>query len=250
VLATAWLVARLAPARGIDPLRAAAFVALNPLVLVHVIGGPHNDAFAVLLTTLGIAALLSARETEAGAALVAAAAVKSSAAVALPFALLGARNRGPTGRNVKASLTFRPVGGVVMGGLAMLVAIGVAAYAGFGWGWVHAFALAGQNQGHTSHLSLPTTTARILGVGKDPARAAFLVLYALLVAWLLVWTYRGADWLRATAWATTGLLLATSWLLPWYLLWPLPTAALSRDRPLKLLLLALTAYQLGARIPL
>ncbi|HET7485286.1 MAG TPA: hypothetical protein VFJ64_07890, partial [Solirubrobacterales bacterium] len=61
---------------------------------------------------------------------------------------------------------------------------------------------------------------------------------------------RGNDWARAAAWATTGLLLASSWLLPWYLLWPLPLAALSRDRPLKLLLLALTAYQLGARIPL
>ena len=49
---------------------------------------------------------------------------------------------------------------------------------------------------------------------------------------------------------TLGLLLATSWLLPWYLIWLLPLAAISRDRPLILLTLALTAYQLGARIPL
>ena len=47
-----------------------------------------------------------------------------------------------------------------------------------------------------------------------------------------------------------GLLLATSWLLPWYLIWALPLGAVSRDRPLQLLILALTAYQLGARIPL
>jgi hypothetical protein len=77
-----------------------------------------------------------------------------------------------------------------------------------------------------------------------------MALYAGLFAYLLAWTWRGGDWLRAAAWAATGLLLATSWLLPWYLLWPLPLAALSRDRALQLLLLALTAYQLGARIPL
>ena len=63
-------------------------------------------------------------------------------------------------------------------------------------------------------------------------------------------TWRGADWIRAAAWAGTGLLLATSWLLPWYLVWPLPLAAVARDRLLAFLLLALTAYQLGARIPL
>jgi alpha-1,6-mannosyltransferase len=95
VLAIALLVARLAPSRGVDPLRAAAFVALNPLVLVHVVGGPHNDAFAVLLTTLGVAAVLAARETSAGAALAAAIAVKASSAVALPFAVLA--TLGPTG---------------------------------------------------------------------------------------------------------------------------------------------------------
>ena len=97
VLATAALVARLAPARGVDPLRAAAFVALNPLVLVHVVGGPHNDALAILLMTLGVASVLTARETSAGASLIAAAMVKASAAVVAPFALLGTANPEPRG---------------------------------------------------------------------------------------------------------------------------------------------------------
>jgi hypothetical protein len=79
---------------------------------------------------------------------------------------------------------------------------------------------------------------------------AALAVFAVGASGLLVWTYRGGDWLRAAAWAGTGLLLATSWLLPWYLIWPLPLVALSGDRNLRLLMLALTAYQLGARIPL
>ena len=42
----------------------------------------------------------------------------------------------------------------------------------------------------------------------------------------------------------------TTWLLPWYLIWVLPLAALSRDRTLKIVVLALTALLLGTRIPL
>ena len=234
VLATAALVARLAPARGIDPLRAAAFVALNPLVLVHVVGGPHNDALAILLMTLGVAAVLTAREASAGAALIGAIAVKASAGIAAPFALLGAARK-------KRFLT----GALVMAALTAAVA-----NLAFGWHWLDAFTLAGENQDRTSHLSIPITTARLTGLSPDTVRTTALAFYALFVIYLLAWTYRGGDWLRAAAWATFGLLIATAWLLPWYLLWPLPLAALSRDRLLQLLLLALTAYQLGARIPL
>jgi alpha-1,6-mannosyltransferase len=209
-------------------------VALNPLVLVHVVGGPHNDGLAVLLMTLGVAGALSAREAAGGAAFLTAIAVKASTAVTAPFALLGTQRK----RRLLA------------GGLLALALTVVVANLAFGWHWLDAFTLAGENQGHTSHLSIPTTAARLTGLDPDTARAIAAVIFAGLIAYLLAWTYRGGDWVRASAWATTGLLLATAWLLPWYLLWPLPAAALSRDRPLKLLLLGLTAYQLGARIPL
>jgi hypothetical protein len=151
---------------------------------------------------------------------------------------------------VEPGSTFRPVGGFLVGVGLAVGGVGVGAYIGFGWHWLDAFALAGENQGHTSYMSIPITAARLTGLDRDAARGMALALYAALITYLLVWIHRGNDWLRAAAWATFGLLLATAWLLPWYLLWPLPLAALSRDRPLKLLLLALTAYQLGARIPL
>ena len=234
VLATAALVARLAPARGVDPLRAAAFVALNPLVLVHVVGGPHNDGLAVLLLTLGVTGVLTAGEAIAGAGLVAAIAVKASAGVAAPFALLGAARKG------------RLLAGALLAG-ALTAAV---SHLAFSWNWLDAFALASENQGRTSYMSIPITAARLTGLDPDVVRAVALALYAALVIYLLTGTARGSDWLRAAAWATFGLLLATAWLLPWYLLWPLPLAALSRDRLLQLLLLGLTAYQLGARIPL
>ncbi|HET9676538.1 MAG TPA: hypothetical protein VFP21_03425, partial [Solirubrobacterales bacterium] len=120
----------------------------------------------------------------------------------------------------------------------------------FGWDWLSGFGLAGESQSRTSHLSIPTTFARIFGLDPGGVRLAAAILFAALVAYLLAWTWRGGDWVRAAAWAAFALLLATSWLLPWYLLWPLPLVAISRDRPLQLVTLSLTAYQLGARIPL
>jgi len=264
VLGIAALTARIAAWRGIDPLRPAAFVALNPLVLVHVVGGAHNDALTMLFATVAVAALLSSRELTGGAALVAAIATKLSAAVLAPFALVATgRNvalRTATGRTVQPvesnrpvggrDWTFRPVGRLVAGILGAALAIGVAAYLAFGWEWLHGFGLAGENQSRTSHLSIPITIARLTSLGPDGVRLAAALLFGALVIYLLIWTARGNDWIRAAAWATFALLIATAWLLPWYLLWPLPLVAMSRDRALQALTLALTAYQLGARIPL
>jgi hypothetical protein len=251
VLGLAWVVSRLAIWRGVDPVRAAAFVALNPLVLVHVVGGAHNDALAMLLATLGVAALEVRREASAGASLIASAAIKSSSLFVAPFALATTlRDSMLMGRKVQYVRTLRPINRLVAGAVGAAVVVGVAGWLGFGWDWLHAFGLAGENQGRTSHLSIPVTFARLTGIDEGAVRVAALALLGVAVAWLLVRTWRGTDWIRAAAWAGTALLLATSWLLPWYLVWPLPLAAVARDRVLGLVLLALTAYQLGARIPL
>jgi uncharacterized membrane protein len=234
VLGIAVLTARIASSRGVDPLRAAAFVALNPLVLVHVIGGAHNDALTMLLATLAVATILSDRELSGGVALVAAIATKLSAAVIAPFALVGTRQPKR----------------LLAGAFAAALLTATVAYLAFGWDWLHGFGLAGENQSRTSHMSIPITAARLTGLDAGGVRLAAALLFAALVLYLLVWTARGNDWIRAAAWTTFALLMATAWLLPWYLLWPLPLVAISRDRTLQLLTLALTAYQLGARIPL
>lgn len=234
VLAIAAIVSRLAAGRGTDPLRAAAFVALNPLVLVHVVGGAHNDGLTMLFATLSVAAVLSARELSGGILLVAAIATKASAAFLAPFALLGSprRDRFALGASLAA------------------LAIAAVAWLAFDWDWLHGFGLAGENQSRTSHMSIPITTARLTGLDAGAVRLAASVLFATTVAALITWTWRGGDWVRAAGWTALALLLATSWLLPWYLIWALPLVTISRDRSLALLTLALTAYQLGARIPL
>lgn len=268
VLATAALLSRIAPARGVSPLGAAAFVALNPLVLIHVVGGAHNDGLAMLMATIGIAAMLSAREASTGAAFIAAAAMKLPAAIAAPFALAAVSRfpNSPPWSGVKSGLdadirlsphqgvnigyAFRNGRKFMVGATAAGLGLCISAYAAFGWGWLHGVELAGAHQHKTSHLSVPTTVARLTGLDPTAVRATALALFAATFVYLLAWTWRGNDWLRAASWASFALLIATAWLLPWYLIWALPLVALSRDRPLQLLTLALTAYQLPARLPL
>jgi alpha-1,6-mannosyltransferase len=246
VLGLAWVVSRLAGWRGVDESQAAAFVALNPLVLVHVVGGAHNDGLAMLLAMLGVAALAIRREASSGVFLVASAAIKSSSLFVAPFAFVEALRESRRSGDGGASPVVRMVGGA----LAAMVLVALAGWTAFGWHWLHAFGLAGENQGRTSHLSIPVTFARLTGIDEGAVRLAALVLFGIAAVWLLGKTWQGFDWIRAAAWAGFGLLLATSWLLPWYLVWPLPLVAVARDRRLAILLLALTAYQLGARIPL
>ncbi|MGZ5419983.1 MAG: hypothetical protein ACXWES_05650, partial [Solirubrobacterales bacterium] len=86
-------------------------------------------------------------------------------------------------------------------------------------------------------------------VSLEAARTGALVAYGAALVWLLAWTWRGGDWVRAAGWATLGLLLATSWILPWYLVWVLPLAAVSKDDALVVAALALCGLQLAYGVP-
>ncbi len=234
VLGVAVLGARLAPGRGLDPRTTAALIALNPLVLVHVVGGAHNDGLMMLLALAGVAAVLALREGEGAVALLASAALKVSAGFVAPFALIGAARRRR----------------FLLGAAVATATLAAAATIAFGPHAFDAIGLAGENQERESHRSLPHLASQLTGVSAGFTRAAALLLYALAFAWLLRWAWRGADWVRAAGWAGVGLLAASSWVLPWYVLWPLPLAALSRDRLLVLAMLAFTALHLATRVPL
>ncbi len=81
----------------------------------------------MLLVTLGVAGVLTAREASGGAALTAAIAVKASAAVATPFALLATANQRPTGLKAIYIVAFSPVGRLLVGAAGAAVVIGGAA---------------------------------------------------------------------------------------------------------------------------
>jgi hypothetical protein len=233
VAAVAAVVARLAAARGVDPRFAVALVALNPLVLVHVVGGGHNDALMAAAITASLAAVLGSRPLAGGLGIAATAAVKASAVLVAPFALAGARR------------PARLLAGLGLGAVA-IAAVGLAA---FGTSVDEAVKVAGQNQSIATRASVPGTLSRELGLDLDFVRPAALALWGIGAAALLVWVARGADWVRALGWAAVGLLAATSYLTPWYVIWALPAVAIARDGRLVGASVALSAFLLREQVP-
>jgi hypothetical protein len=118
--------------------------------------------------------------------------------------------------------------------------------------------LLNSNQGRSSRWSLPYKTAQLLGAVlpgdrldyRDAVRAIYAAAFAAFAAWALWRTWRGADPIRMAAWTTLAILLASAWLVPWYLLWLLPLAALAHDRRLLVASALLTAWTLVIAVPL
>ena len=229
------LVAACARRLGADPLRAAAFFGLNPLLLVWAVGGAHNDLIATLAVMAGVWLVLAARERAAGASLVVAAALKASAVVTLPYAVLGARDRRRT----------------IAGAALAMLAVALAALAVFGSDAAGFITANRDQQGLVARTSVPNQVGVLLGAGGiTPAiRALALALLAATVAWTLARTWRGADWIASAGWATLALVVCSAWLMPWYAVWVLPLAAIGRDRRLMFGTLALCAYIVAVRTP-
>jgi hypothetical protein len=224
-----------------DPLVPALAVGLNPLVLVHVVGGAHNEALTLLVTMAGVLLWVSARESAGVVVATLAAGIKASAGLVVPFLVVGDLRR--------------RLAGAVAAAVA-LVALGLIA---FGTHALDAFSLISSNQDRTSRFSLPYKTAQLLGAVlpgdrldyRDAVRVAFAVVFVAAFAWLLWRTWRGLiEPLDAIGWATFVILVASAWLVPWYILWLLPFAALSRDRRLQLATLVLCAWMLAIAVPL
>ena len=187
----------------------------------------------VLLAMLGIAFALTARPLLAAVGLVGSVAVKVSAALYAPFAVVG----GPDRRRLLIGLA----------GVGAVVA--AAALIGFGSSVLEAIDVAGGNQERVSRWSVPGTLARGSGIDVDLLRVTFGAIYLIAVAWLLVGVARGADWVRAAAWAAFGLLIASAYMVPWYLIWLLPLAAIARDRALIWATILLTVFQVVNAVP-
>jgi len=62
-----------------------------------------------------------------------------------------------------------------------------------------------------------------------------------VVLYLLWRTWRGYDWVAASGWTLLAISVASTWLLPWYILWPLPLAVVVRDQRLLAATLAVQA---------
>jgi hypothetical protein len=209
-------VAKVARRLGRDPLLAAMFVGLNPVVLVYGVGGAHNDVLMLTLAMAGVLAVVAGREAFGAAGLIASVAVKASTAIVAPFMWLGARDRA----------------GLVRGGLVAGVAIGVAGLVAFGSDVLGFLIQLEKHQSLSSTQSWPETLSGFFGhVGGVDILGRVVLVVALAGLLWATWKQR-IGWINAAGWAFLLLAVTSPWLLAWYTFWPLPFAAVSGDRRL------------------
>jgi alpha-1,6-mannosyltransferase len=237
-LALVYLVWRAAELRGLDPARAAALVGLNPVIVVFGVGGGHNDLLMLALLVAAVYVLLREREGSGGGLMVAATAVKLTAGLLLPFALAARRE------SAHRLLGRRDL---LLGAALAAAAIFLGAYLLFGTGPLQMLATLRANQAQGGTHSIPGFLLGALGATDliGPVDTALTVVFLGVLAWLLRKVWRGQlDWIAGAGWATVALLLTTGFLVPWYVAWLIPLAALSRGRGLLVATVLLTGVGL------
>ncbi len=227
-IAIVWKCAKLL---GRDPRFAIVFVALNPIYLIYAVGGFHNDFVMLVPSTAAIGLLLARRDRAAGAALMLAVAVKFTAVLLLPFLLVAAV---PPQRRLR----------VLSGAALALVPIALMSFALFG---LHVPNLQDQSTLLTD-FSVPNVFGDLIGIGGGTPLLLRVANVALVVT-VIYFLRRRRDWISGAGWSTLALVLSLAWLVPWYVLWVLPLAALGSSVYLRRATLVFTVYLVFAFIP-
>jgi alpha-1,6-mannosyltransferase len=214
-----------------DPRFVVLFVAANPIYLIYGVGGFHNDFFMLVPSTAAIAFLLARRDRAAGAAVMVAVAVKFTAVLLLPFLLIAAR---PAQRRLR----------IILG--AVLAAIPLAAMT------IALFGFTVPNLQDQSTLltdfSVPNIFGDLIGIGGGTPTLLRVANVAFVIT-VLYFLRRKGDWLSGAGWSTFALVISLAWLVPWYVIWVLPLAALGTSVRLRRAAIAFTAYLVLAFIP-
>ena len=231
-----WAAPRVARHVGANGAVALWICALNPLVIVHLMGGVHNEMLMVGLMMAGIALTFDRRHV-AGAALIAVAvAVKATAVLALPF-MVWVWMRHLPGKRLRAFVTASAASVATF--IAVFAVLSGLARVGLGW----LTALAGSVK-IINWLTIPTAAANLIStIGNLFGTVNF---YAVLEATriigvgvilvslpLLWWRFRHTDReaLQGIAWAMLVVVLFVPAALPWYYTWPLAVvSALAQSR--------------------
>ena len=236
-----WAAPRVARHVGANGAVALWICVLNPLVIIHLMGGVHNEMLMVGMMMAGIA-LTFGRHHVAGTALIAVAvAVKATAVLALPFMVWVWMRHLRDDRNHSAVRAFVTASAASVAIFIAVFAV-LSGLAGVGLGWLTA--LAGSVK-IINWLTVPTAAANLTNaIGGllfpvnfyavlQVTRIAGIAVIALSLP-VLWWRFRRDDRqaLTGIAWAMLVVVLFVPAALPWYYTWPLAVvSALAQSRP-------------------
>ncbi len=216
---------RLARRLGYDRETTIWLAVLNPLVVLHLVGGAHNDSLMIGLMVLALWVAVERHLFWAALLVAAAASIKQPAAAAIiaVAALHVWRTKGerPTNAEVLRSL--------VAAGAAFAVGFVVLSLAsGMGFGWIKAAGVPGSVRSMLSPFTMVGTgvewVLNQLGF-RDTAGAVVpflqlvsLALGALIIAWL-IWRHAASRPVRTLGWVLLVFVISNPVVHPWYLLW-------------------------------
>jgi len=229
-----WATPRIARHIGANVPIALWICALNPLVIIHLMGGVHNEMLMVGLMAAGIALTLNSRHIAGIAVIAVGVAVKATAGIALPFMVWVWM------RHLCERRGYRPLRAfAAAAGTSVLIFVAVFAVlsgvAGVGLGWLTA--LAGSVK-IINWLSIPTAAANLIHAIAglffsvsfyavlQVTRAVGIAIVGVALP-LLWWRFRHDDRQAITgiAWAMLVVVLFAPAALPWYYSWPLAVLA-------------------------
>jgi len=136
---------------------------------------------------------------------------------------------------------------VVLGMVAAGVVVGAVSLLAFG---LHIPDLSTQSH-VVSNESVPNLIGLAIGQGGETNGLRTVMTVALAIVMLLCCrlAWRRRDAITASGWASVALVFTLSWVLPWYVMWALPLAALSSSRRLRAAVLVAGAYLIVAWAP-
>ncbi|QCB28816.1 alpha-(1-_6)-mannopyranosyltransferase A [Corynebacterium endometrii] len=227
--AIAWAVPKIATRLGSDPTLALWLGVANPVMILHLIGGMHNESVMVALVSVGLVLALNRKYVAAIALIAVAVSMKATAFIAMPFVVWMMVNRFAP---AKTSSVAKQCGVFIASGAAM-VALTVAVVAavtwasGTSWGWI--FEITG-NSKVINPLAGPTLMADVLTpplqsfneeltynsvISLLRSIAMVLMLAGMVAAW---WLFRKGDnqAIVGTAAAYQVAFIFNSVTLPWY----------------------------------
>ncbi|MFG2602368.1 polyprenol phosphomannose-dependent alpha 1,6 mannosyltransferase MptB [Streptomyces sp. NPDC048514] len=208
---------RLARHSGADPAAALWLGALNPLVLLHLVAGAHNDALMLGLLGLGLVAARGRRPAVGALLVTLAALIKAPAALGL-LAVVALQVRSGR-RPLPAFLTTAAA--------AAATTVAATAVAGTGYGWIAALdtSVSPRNWALTSLLGRATgALLSRLGSGLAPLAVPawhLLGLTATAVAVLLTWLRLRPRPVYALGLSLLAVAVFGPAIRPWYVLWGL-----------------------------
>jgi hypothetical protein len=156
----------------------------------------------------------------------------------LPFALAASAGRRVWSSGRARILAGAALAAALFGGVGLLM---------FGSGTLHLVGTLQTIQSQGGKHSIPGFILNAVGLQQlnGLVGALLRVGYAISLAWLMWRVWIGElDWITAAGWATVGLLISAGLLMPWYIAWLIPLAALSSDRKLWITAICLTSLGL------